>query len=142
MDTQPLLTNLYELQKQLESYKMRCEVLEQENYELKEKFRDIFAASSNNLKIIFNLTPHEAIILGYMFNKFEATRENLMNALYFNSTKDINIKIIDVFVCKLRKKLKKFNIKIDTIWGKGYLINKENKEKLTEIINEKMKELS
>lgn len=30
------------------------------------------------------------------------------------------IKIVDVFVCKLRKKLKPFGVSIVTVWGHGY----------------------
>lgn len=32
------------------------------------------------------------------------------------------IKIVDVFICKLRKKLAPLGIKIDTYWGRGYAL--------------------
>jgi predicted HicB family RNase H-like nuclease len=50
------------------------------------------------------------------------TKESLMSLLY-NNENEPELKIIDVFVCKLRKKLAKAldgeNL-IDTIWGRGY----------------------
>jgi two-component system cell cycle response regulator CtrA len=39
------------------------------------------------------------------------------------------IKIIDVFVCKLRKKMEIFGVKIETIWGRGYYMTPEMKAK-------------
>lgn len=51
-------------------------------------------------------------------------KESLMNILYGHEDEP-NIKIIDVFICKLRKKLEVLmgdkNI-IETIWGRGYMI--------------------
>jgi two-component system cell cycle response regulator CtrA len=38
-------------------------------------------------------------------------------------------KIIDVFVCKLRRKLEKSGLKstkIDTVWGQGYVLRDED----------------
>lgn len=41
---------------------------------------------------------------------------------------DTEIKIVDVFICKIRKKLKKFlpDVSIRTIWGVGYAIEGES----------------
>ncbi|YBV98388.1 helix-turn-helix domain-containing protein [Phyllobacteriaceae bacterium JZ32] len=46
--------------------------------------------------------------------------EQLMAALYWADDEEPLIKIIDVFICKLRKKLRPLDIKIETIWGRGY----------------------
>ena len=35
---------------------------------------------------------------------------------------DRELKIVDVFVCKARKKLKPLGVEISTAWGKGYRI--------------------
>lgn len=37
------------------------------------------------------------------------------------------IKIIDVFICKARKKLDPIGVRIDTVWGKGYALALEQK---------------
>lgn len=51
------------------------------------------------------------------------TKEMLLDALYWDrrSDKEVpEIKIIDVYVCKLRKKLKPLGLEITTHWGRGY----------------------
>ncbi|UFK26651.1 CzcR-like response regulator [Roseobacter phage RDJL3] len=51
----------------------------------------------------------------------QASKDSLLNRLYAEQIDDApEVKIIDVFVCKMRKKLKGTNWKIETIWGVGY----------------------
>ena len=53
------------------------------------------------------------------------TREMLLNHLY-GGTDEPELKIIDVFVCKLRKKLAQAtggDHYIETVWGRGYMIH-------------------
>src|SRR6516162_2436325 len=52
------------------------------------------------------------------------TKEMLLNHLY-GGTDEPELKIIDVFVCKLRKKLAQAtggNHYIETVWGRGYML--------------------
>ena len=52
------------------------------------------------------------------------TKEMFLNHLY-NGIDEPELKIIDVFVCKLRKKLSKASkdeIYIHTVWGRGYVL--------------------
>jgi two-component system cell cycle response regulator CtrA len=51
------------------------------------------------------------------------TKETFLNHLY-GGRDEPDIKIIDVFVCKLRKKLERMGIRnlISTVWGKGYVL--------------------
>ena len=57
------------------------------------------------------------------------TKEMFLNHLY-GGIDEPDLKIIDVFVCKLRKKLSSttggINY-IETVWGRGYILN-ENAE--------------
>lgn len=48
------------------------------------------------------------------------TKEHLLSNLYLVEADEAEIKIIDVFVCKLRKKLKPLGVEIGTAWGRGY----------------------
>ena len=53
------------------------------------------------------------------------TREMLLNHLY-GGTDEPELKIIDVFVCKLRKKLAQAargDNYIETVWGRGYVLH-------------------
>ena len=53
------------------------------------------------------------------------TKEQLLYAVSSHIDEAPEIKIIDVYVCKIRKKLKGLNLVIDTVWGDGYrLISK------------------
>lgn len=70
-----------------------------------------------------HLTGKEQMILEAL-----ATRErvqskgDLMNALYNQGADEPEVKIVDVFVCKLRKKLRENGggDPIETVWGRGY----------------------
>jgi two-component system, cell cycle response regulator CtrA len=53
------------------------------------------------------------------------TKEMLLNHLYAGMNEP-EIKIIDVFICKLRKKLAQVtggNHHIETVWGRGYVLH-------------------
>ena len=54
------------------------------------------------------------------------SKENLLNGLYqlkaFADEDVPEIKIIDVFICKLRKKITPLGITIGTAWGRGYYL--------------------
>jgi two-component system, cell cycle response regulator CtrA len=58
-----------------------------------------------------------------------ATKEMILTALY-NGMDEPQAKIIDVFVCKMRKKLQSFGIEISTLWGRGYYLTREMKDKV------------
>lgn len=48
------------------------------------------------------------------------SKQRLLANLYLTEADEAEIKIIDVFVCKLRKKLKPLGVEIATVWGRGY----------------------
>ncbi|MER9912667.1 winged helix-turn-helix domain-containing protein [Mesorhizobium sp. M0050] len=48
------------------------------------------------------------------------SQASLLTRLYQLKTDEPELKIIDVFVCKLRKKLKPLGVEIQTVWGQGY----------------------
>ena len=50
------------------------------------------------------------------------TKEYLLERMYILSQDAAEQKIVDVFVCKMRKKLEGLGIDIVTHWGKGYSI--------------------
>lgn len=66
------------------------------------------------------------------------TKESLMSLLY-NHESEPELKIIDVFICKLRKKLAEAldgENPIDTVWGRGYMMRANNTVDLTEQADE------
>ncbi len=74
------------------------------------------------------LTAKEARVFSHLTTRELATKKTIMQALYFDlhSDEEPQVKIVDVFVCKLRKKLKPYDVKIETVWGQGYsLVDRE-----------------
>ncbi|MEQ9447477.1 MAG: response regulator transcription factor, partial [Rhodospirillaceae bacterium] len=60
------------------------------------------------------------------------TKEMFLNHLY-GGMDEPELKIIDVFVCKLRKKLATAsggNNFIETVWGRGYVLREQGNENL------------
>lgn len=49
------------------------------------------------------------------------TKDMILNHLY-GGMDEPELKIIDVFICKLRKKLAASDARLDTIWGRGYAL--------------------
>ena len=81
--------------------------------------------------VVLRLTGSEGTVLGVLMARAMATKEQIMNLVYAARIDDEpNIKVIDVFVCKLRAKLKPFDINIQTIWGRGYAMAAEEVAKV------------
>lgn len=84
----------------------------------------------NNL---IHLTNKEYLILELLIMRkgMVLTKEIFLNHLY-GGIDEPEIKIIDVFICKLRKKLSNFNVHnlIITVWGKGYMMKEVVKNEI------------
>lgn len=88
------------------------------------------AENVSKLKEFFGLTPKEAAMLAALADGRIYTKEHLLMELY-SGRDEPEIKIIDVFVCKLRAKVSQFGIEVQTVWGTGYkLANPELLEKV------------
>jgi two-component system cell cycle response regulator CtrA len=73
-----------------------------------------------------HLTPSEYKVLELLSLRKNSvlTKEMCLNHLY-NGLKEPEVKIIDVFICKLRKKLSQAyegGNQIETVWGGGYML--------------------
>lgn len=81
------------------------------------------------------LTATECDLLVKMAQVFPRvmTTEAAMSALYGHRPDDEpDPKIIDVFICKLRKKIAPIGIEIDTSWGRGYALRSSAKPVLVQ----------
>lgn len=74
---------------------------------------------------------HAAVLTNAEHALFEAlwmarprtlSKEQLLDATSGLGFDDRELKIVDVFICKARKKLKPLGLEIGTVWGKGYRI--------------------
>ena len=80
-----------------------------------------------------HLTAKEYLLLELLslHNGIALTKEVIMNHLY-NDMEEPEIKIIDVFVCHLRKKLANASSGksyIETVWGRGYVWRQRTNER-------------
>jgi two-component system cell cycle response regulator CtrA len=103
----------------------RLKVLEGENEILRERIAELDRAliGEDPLPIEWRLTEHETIVMGVLLHRELATKDAIMTALYGGRVDDAaEAKIVDVFICKMRRKLAPFGIEIKTHWGQGYFI--------------------
>lgn len=83
------------------------------------------------------LTPSEAILLSLLLTRGECSKAELLFAYRAEfPDRDPDPKIIDVMICKLRRKVAGVGITITTIWGKGYSIPREVAEPAIERFQE------
>lgn len=76
-----------------------------------------------------HLTPCEFQLLGVLYRGGLITKEFAHRAIWGDKPEGDwpDLKIIDVFICKLRKKFSPLGVVIHTQWGVGYYLTAENK---------------
>lgn len=79
--------------------------------------------------LVLGLTGQETRIFGMLLKRDILTKDAGMLTLYGhrNAGEEAEPKIVDVFVCKMRKKLAPFGITIETHWGAGWSMPAEAK---------------
>jgi two-component system cell cycle response regulator CtrA len=105
------------------NWEARAKVLEAENEEMRERIDQLEKAIGIAVEppLVFDLTKSEAIMFGVLLNNRAPRKETFMTALFSNHIDDPpEQKIIDVFICKMRAKLKPYGVEIKTCWGVGY----------------------
>ncbi|KRR25939.1 winged helix-turn-helix domain-containing protein [Bradyrhizobium retamae] len=70
----------------------------------------------------FGFTRNETVIFGLLLKQKLVMRTSMMDALYLHKQDEAQIKIVDVWVCKMRRKLRPYGIAIQTQWGQGYFL--------------------
>jgi hypothetical protein len=99
----------------------KCGELEEQVAYLKGQLGlQVGATEASKLRAGFDLTTKEVAVVLHLYETRAraTTKEGVLNALYGASLDVPEIKIVDVFVCKARKKLPDGSI--ETIWGHGY----------------------
>ena len=87
----------------------------------------------------FKASRMEAAILSQMLRRNEVTKQQLHHTLEQNrptqGKEETDPKMVDVMICKLRKKLTPHGIAIETVWGLGYLISPAHRETALQLLN-------
>lgn len=115
------------------------DALETENEMLRERCRLLEAMVGITFESppMFGFTRAESIIFGVLMKSKLATKQNLMLALYHNRTQDeAEIKVVDVWVCKMRRKLRPYEIEIETQWGQGYYFSAASKARAASLLQQ------
>ncbi|MGZ3371525.1 MAG: response regulator transcription factor, partial [Caulobacteraceae bacterium] len=90
---------------------------------------DIKAAEIDGERVPLSSKEYQLLELLALRRGTTLTKETFLNHLY-GEMDEPEAKIIDVFVCKLRKKLAAYTNGenyIETVWGQGYLIRNADK---------------
>jgi hypothetical protein len=91
----------------------------------------------------FHTTRQQSIVLAYLLKRAEATKEQLHQAIESSrpeGKEQTDCKLVDVLVCILRKKLKAHDLKIQTMWGRGYLMDPKARATAIHTLNEFMRQ--
>lgn len=118
------------------NWEARAKLLDIENDELRARIAELeeelgLAAQPPP---IFDLTTQEAVMFGVLLKTANPRRSTFMAALYSGDADDPpDEKIIDVMICKLRKKLVPFGIMIETNWGEGFSMPEQSKVRAREL---------
>src|SRR5690606_6870131 len=75
-----------------------------------------------NLAKALNLTPTEATVLAHLASGKVCSKAHLLSLVYGGAYDTPGVKIVDVYIYKLRRKLAGTGIRIETIWGSGYFV--------------------
>ncbi len=82
----------------------------------------------------FGLTRSEAVICGLLAKNEMVTKSLMLEALYMHEQDEAEIKIVDVWICKMRRKLKPFGIEIKTVWGRGFAMPPASRAIITSML--------
>jgi DNA-binding winged helix-turn-helix (wHTH) protein len=94
---------------------------------------------------VFKLTPLQADVFALLLKRNEAYKTSIHAVIEGRRLKRQNkpanmeeteLKMVDVIICNLRKKLKKHSIKIKTLWGKGYCMDKVDRDRALSMLAE------
>lgn len=91
-------------------------------------------------KVFVPLTQKEYQIMHLFCMRREAvlSKDAFISHIY-GGVDEPDSKIIDVFICKLRRKLDNYgleNAQIDTVWGQGYVLREDEKQVAEEMITD------
>jgi two-component system cell cycle response regulator CtrA len=103
-----------------------------------EAMREALAADAG-VKIIelAKLTYSERMLLGLLMRRHRATKDQMMTMLYADRPDEEPCsKILDVMICKMRKKLSPRGVEIRTIRGAGYELTPTSREKIKALMAE------
>ncbi len=96
--------------------------------ELEETIRQLRAEAAERAELPDGLPyltrQEEAVLRTLMAKRGVVSRGTIFDEMHHRDSEAANDKIVDVIVCKLRRKLRGTDIKICTRWGRGWYIER------------------
>lgn len=100
---------------------------------LQEKVRqlqEVLAPPSVRIPVEWRLTASERRVFVFLTTRELATTPAIMQALYSDRADEPDERIVAAYICKLRKKLTPFGIRIQNVWGQGYSLADRQKARV------------
>lgn len=115
------------------------DILRETVHQLEEKLREMLAPRTVVLPRSWRLTrKEELIVLAFLkVGTNTLDRERMMLTLYGMFDDDTpQMKILDVFICKIRRKMMEAQtlIHIETVWGRGWRLEAESFDRLKGVV--------
>ena len=108
-------------------FESRLEEVEAERDRLEARVSELESllfSHADVLPVEWGLTPAETRIVCALMARDVCSKEHLLAVAHDGRTDEPpEIKIVDVFICKVRKKLVPHGITISTLWGAGYRLD-------------------
>lgn len=112
------------------------EIVKEVNLQLKAQSHglpdEVFVQRARRL---FHITALSARLLQVLVEKGELSKESLFFALYSDKIDQPELKIVDVLLCKIRKGISPFGVKVETVWGFGYHMFEEDSKKTLSLLD-------
>ena len=109
-------------------------VLDIENDRLRARVEELERALSGEFvpPIEWRFTASEALAFGVLMTREIVSKKTMMTALYgLKPDQDSAVeKICDVFICKIRRKVGPFGVRIETHWGRGWALHPDDRKAL------------
>lgn len=83
-----------------------------------------------SMRQVFGVTRQRALLLAALLAVPVGRREHLLEAMSAGWSRDPDIKLVDVVICKLRRELEPFDLFIETVWGDGYRLAPDMKARM------------
>ena len=117
---------------------LKIDVLERENLLLRERlaYLEAILIPPGMRYDLLGLTAYEGRVLAALSRGEQMSKEQILAVAYSDRLdQDLpELKIVDVWVCKIRKKLKPLGIDVETIWGEGHAVSADSRRRLTDLL--------
>jgi hypothetical protein len=118
-------------------WEARAKLLDVENQTLREEVQALKKALAGAAEPppFFNFTTSEAAMFSVLMKNRAPRVDTFMAALYSSQADDPpDENILDVWICKMRKKLNPYGIEIKTHWGECWEMPEASKERARELM--------